>query len=58
MYHETKRRDVRLLLAAGVPQKRIAQQLGVPLRTVQRIAEQEAREAAGAETARCSLRAR
>ena len=47
MYHETKRRDVRLLLAAEVPQKRTALQLGVPLRTVQRIA-REAHEAAEA----------
>ena len=48
MYHETKRRDVRLLLAAEVPQKRIAPQLGVPLRTVQPIARKasEAAEAA------------
>ena len=28
MYNETKRRDVRLLLVAEVPQKLIAQQLG------------------------------
>ena len=37
MYDERKRRDVCLLLEAGVPQERVAQQFGVSLRTVQRI---------------------
>ena len=54
MYDDRKRRDVRLLLAAEVPQERVAKQLEVSLRTVQRIAremredprsEQEAEEA-------------
>ena len=37
MFDERKRGGVRLLLAAEVPQERVAQQLGVSLRTVQRI---------------------
>ena len=54
MYDDRKRRDVRLLLAADVPQERVAQQLGVSLRTVQRVARemrQEPRAAEGAEEA-------
>ena len=45
MFDERKRSDVSLLLAAQVPQERVAQQLGVSLRTVQRIA-RELREGA------------
>ena len=44
MYDERKRRDVGLLLGAAVPQERVAQQLGVSLRTVQRIAQQMSAE--------------
>ena len=36
VFDERKRRDVSLLLTAQVPQERVAQQLGVSLRTVQR----------------------
>jgi len=38
MFDERKRRDVSLLLTAQLPQERVAQQLRVSLRTVQRIA--------------------
>ena len=34
MNDRTERRDVRLMLVDEVPQKRIAQPLGVPVRTV------------------------
>ena len=48
MYDERKRRDVRLLLAAEVPQERVAEQLGVSLRTVQRITREMRAEPRGA----------
>ena len=38
VFDERKRSDVSLLLAAQVPQERVAQQLGVSLWTVQRLA--------------------
>lgn len=41
MYAETKRNEVRLLLAAGVLQKRIAKLTGVSVRTVGRIAQEQ-----------------
>ena len=42
MFGETKRRDVRLLLAAEVPQERIATLTGVSARAVRRIAKERA----------------
>ena len=48
VYDERKRRDVRLLLAAEVPQERVAEQLGVSLRTVQRITREMRTEPRGA----------
>ena len=48
VYDERKRRDVRLLLAAEVPQERVAEQLGVSLRTVQRITREMRAEPQGA----------
>ena len=44
MYADAKRRDVQLLLAAGVPQERIQELTGVSVRTIRRIG----REAASA----------
>ncbi len=38
MYGDEKRRDVVLLLAASVPQERIAELTGVSVRTICRIA--------------------
>ncbi len=37
MYTEGKRRDIQLLLAAGVPQERIAKLTGASVRTIRRI---------------------
>ena len=38
MYTDAKRRDVHLLLSAGVPRKRIAEVTGVSIRTIRRMA--------------------
>ena len=51
VFDDRKRGDVRLLLAADVPQERVAQQLGVSLRTVQRIAREMRAEPRSAEAA-------
>ena len=48
MYEAAKRHDVRLLLAAGVPQERIAELTGVSVRTIQRIGREPAGPAAPA----------
>ena len=45
VYGHEKRRDVRLLLAAAVPQKRIAALPGVSVRTIRRIAREPTRTA-------------
>ena len=45
MYSDRKREDVRLLLAASVPQGRIAKLTGVSLPTILRIARESAEPA-------------
>ena len=42
MYDDKKRRDIRLLLAAEVPQERVAKLTGVSLSTVQRVGKEPA----------------
>ena len=42
MFGDEKRRDVRLLLAAAVPQERIAALTGVSVRTIRRIGREPA----------------
>ena len=42
MYEDAKRHDVRLLLAAGAPQERIAELTGVSVQTIQRIGREPA----------------
>ena len=51
MYDEQKRSDVQLLLSVGVTQERVANQLGVSVRTVQRLASALRELEAAAETA-------
>ena len=43
MYAVGKRRDIQILLAAGVPQEQIAKLTGVSVRTIRRIGREPAR---------------
>ncbi len=42
VYTDAKRRDIQLLLAAGVPQERISELTGVSVRTIRRIGREPA----------------
>ena len=57
MYSDAKRRDVQLLLAAGLPRDRIAELTGVSVRTISRIVREPLRQEWAASKPETSARA-